>query len=95
MGLDLAKRLASAVKSRNKAGKSSNGLGFSKPLRVLLVHGQQDTLVPLANSLRLMRLLPPGCGCEVAVLEPCGHMPHQEWTRMFNTLVSDFIQRAD
>ncbi|GAX85436.1 hypothetical protein CEUSTIGMA_g12852.t1 [Chlamydomonas eustigma] len=60
-------------------------------LRVLIIHGQQDMLVPVSNSMRLAALLPPGCDCELLVLEQCGHMPHEEWPQEFSQLVSHYV----
>lgn len=41
-------------------------------IRVLIIHGQEDILVPVANSRRLARTLP---GARLVEFERCGHMP--------------------
>ena len=41
-------------------------------LLLLLLHGEQDKLVPCSNSERLARLLP---GCELVVVDNPGHTP--------------------
>lgn len=42
-------------------------------IRVLIVHGSDDILVPAANSRRLASLLP---GARLVEFKRCGHMPH-------------------
>ena len=64
------------------------------PLRVLILHGRDDALVPLANSERLARLMPPECGCELLVVERCGHLLQEEWPEVFAQLVSEFVMRG-
>lgn len=39
-------------------------------IKVLILHGTGDRVVPLANSVRLAGMLP---GAELVELEPCGH----------------------
>lgn len=41
-------------------------------IRVLIIHGQEDILVPVANSRRMARTLP---GARLVEFERCGHMP--------------------
>ncbi|KAJ9508121.1 hypothetical protein QJQ45_021459, partial [Haematococcus lacustris] len=61
-----------------------------RKLPCLILHGKADRLVPAWNSVRLAGLLP---GCELALLERCGHMPQEEWPRLFTALVTDFVRR--
>lgn len=68
----LAERLRSAI---NEWG-----------LRVLVVHGEQDRLVPLSNS----ELLASFLGAELVVL-PCGHIPHEQALEAFARAVADFL----
>ena len=94
----LALRLAAAVQRRSKTSHATAGAASDAaplpPLRVLILHGQDDALVPLANSERLARLMPPGCGCELLVVEHCGHLPQEEWPEAFAKLVSEFVMRG-
>ena len=57
--------------------------------RVLIVHGDEDSIVPLANSRRLAEALP---GAELAVMGGCGHMPHEEDPDAFVDLVKSFVE---
>ena len=96
----LALRLAAAVQRRSTTSSAAAAVGAATdavpppPLRVLILHGQDDALVPLANSERLARLMPPGCGCELLVVEHCGHLPQEEWPEAFAKLVSEFVMRG-
>ncbi|KAF5841299.1 Alpha/Beta hydrolase protein [Dunaliella salina] len=57
---------------------------------VLIIHGDADRLVPLANSFRLAKMLP---GAELAVVGQCGHNPQEEWPHTFTSLIADFVDR--
>ena len=57
--------------------------------RVLIVHGDEDSIVPLANSRRLAAALP---GARLAVMAGCGHMPHEEDPDAFVDLVKSFVE---
>jgi pimeloyl-ACP methyl ester carboxylesterase len=61
-------------------------------VRVLLLHGTRDALVPAANSRRLARLLP---GAELVEFEDCGHMPHEECAERFVREVAAFVEALD
>lgn len=71
--LTQAERLAAVVRTHN--------------IRVLLVHGAGDRLVPPANSRRLARLLP---GAALAEFPRCGHMPQEECPARFVEVVREF-----
>eukprot|EP00166_Cyanidium_caldarium_P004688 ctg_510.g306 len=58
---------------------------------VLIVHGDQDRLVPLSNSERLARML----GCRLAVIRDCGHVPHEERPEEFMQAVLPFLDACD
>lgn len=57
--------------------------------RVLIVHGDEDSIVPLSNSRRLADALP---GSTLAVMRGCGHMPHEEDPDAFVDLVKSFVE---
>ena len=79
-GDDLAFKLAALVRR--------------KGVRVLIVHGKDDMLVPAVNSERLTRMLPPFCGCELVTMERTGHVPHEERPELFTAIVSEFVSRG-
>ena len=94
---NLGSRLAEAVRQRSQgppSGASSSATPTPPQLRVLIVHGRDDLLVPLSNSERLAQLLPPGCGCELVVMEKCGHVPHEERPEQLAKMVAEFIGRG-
>lgn len=74
--LTQAERLANVVRLHN--------------IRVLIVHGKDDALVPIANSCRLAQILPNTTCIE---FNQCGHMPHEEMPEKFVEEVSNFVQR--
>ena len=61
-----------------------------KGLRVLIIHGEQDRIVPVTNSLKLAEMIP---NCKVEIVPRCGHLPHEEYPEMFIDIVSDWINR--
>lgn len=66
------------------------GLVASRGLPVLMIHGLYDRLVPASNSQRLARML---SGCELVLLDRCGHMPQEEMPDIFVNLVAEFAAR--
>ncbi len=57
---------------------------------VLIVHGENDVIVPASNSRALAKLL----GAELKIVPACGHMPHEEAPEEFIDIVRNFIERA-
>ena len=57
-------------------------------IRVLIIHGAGDVLVPPANSRRLARMLP---GAVLAEFDACGHVPQEEQPERFVQTVRDFV----
>jgi pimeloyl-ACP methyl ester carboxylesterase len=76
--LSQAERLAAACKQHG--------------IKVLIIHGENDALVPLANSRRLAKVLP---GARVVEFEACGHMPHEECPEKFVAEVAAFVQGGE
>ena len=60
------------------------------PHETLIVHGRDDRVIPLANSLRLLDLVP---NSQLHVFAKCGHWVQIEHTARFNTLVTEFLAR--
>lgn len=59
--------------------------------RVLVVHGEQDRVVPVINSRRLVDAIP---GARLVVMEGCGHVPHEEEPEVFADIVGEFLEKA-
>ena len=55
--------------------------------RVLIVHGENDVIVPASNSRKLAETL----GAELKIIPACGHMPQEERCDEFVSIVRDFI----
>jgi len=55
----------------------------------LLIHGEQDTLIPLAHARNAAKLIP---NARLEVLKECGHVPHIEKTTEFNKIVIEFLK---
>jgi 2-hydroxymuconate-semialdehyde hydrolase len=62
------------------------------PHETLVLHGREDRVIPLANSLTLAQWIP---NSQLHVFGHCGHWTQIEHTARFNRLVSDFLAEAD
>lgn len=60
------------------------------PHRTLVVHGREDRIIPLENSLHLMRTIPD---VRLHVFGRCGHWTQIEHADAFSRLVLDFLTR--
>jgi len=58
---------------------------------ILLVHGRDDVINPLADSLHFLRLLP---NAELFVFPRCGHWTQLEYPDRFHNLVAQFLGAA-
>lgn len=58
----------------------------------LIVHGREDQVIPLANSLRLLSLIPRA---RLHVFGQCGHWTQIEHAARFAQLVENFLAEAD
>jgi pimeloyl-ACP methyl ester carboxylesterase len=54
----------------------------------LIVHGREDQVIPLENSLRLNQLIGPS---QLHVFGQCGHWTQIEYSEAFSRLVDDFL----
>jgi pimeloyl-ACP methyl ester carboxylesterase len=61
------------------------------PHRTLIVHGREDQVIPVDNSLRLMRMVQNG---DLHVFAHCGHWVQIERSAPFNKLVADFLSEG-
>lgn len=55
---------------------------------VLVITGDDDRIVPTANSIRLARELP---NAKLVVIPNCGHVPHEECPDVFMRAVQEFV----
>lgn len=60
------------------------------PHETLVIHGREDKVIPLENSLALARMIPHA---QLHVYPHCGHWTQIEWTADFNQLVGAFFER--
>ncbi|MEN0139401.1 MAG: alpha/beta fold hydrolase [Rhodococcus sp. (in: high G+C Gram-positive bacteria)] len=58
------------------------------PHDTLIVHGRDDQVIPMSNSLRLLELIERS---QLHVFGRCGHWVQIEHAARFNTLVADFL----
>jgi 2-hydroxy-6-oxo-octa-2,4-dienoate hydrolase len=58
------------------------------PHETLIVHGREDRVIPLANSLRLLELIPRA---QLHVFGRCGHWTQIEWSEQFARILGDFL----
>ena len=56
----------------------------------LIVHGRDDQVIPMTNSLALLELIDDA---QLHVFGQCGHWTQIEHTAQFNALVTDFLSR--
>jgi 3-oxoadipate enol-lactonase len=54
----------------------------------LVIHGEQDPLVPVENGRLLAQRIP---GARFELLENCGHLPHHEWPEQTAKLIREFL----
>ncbi|HEX2675463.1 MAG TPA: alpha/beta hydrolase [Polyangiales bacterium] len=57
-------------------------------LPTLVIHGTEDSLVPVGNGKELAARIP---GAKLELLEGCGHMPHLEMPARCAKLILDFL----
>ncbi len=62
------------------------------PHETLVIHGREDRVIPLSNSLTLAQWIP---NVQLHVFGHCGHWTQIEHAARFNRLVADFLAEAD
>ena len=87
MPLHAIVRQDQAVKQHNLCDRLSE---IDKP--VLVLHGRQDRMVPLARGEELQRALPKA---KLRVLDPAGHQFHSEQFSTVVRLVLDFVEEVE
>lgn len=58
----------------------------------LVVHGREDAVIPVSNSIRLSQLIPRA---QLHIYPQCGHWTQIEHAARFARLVADFVTEAD
>lgn len=61
------------------------------PHQALVVHGREDQIIPVANAVKLLELIPRA---QLHVFGRCGHWTQIEHSRRFNALAVDFFSEA-
>ncbi|HNE17845.1 MAG TPA: alpha/beta fold hydrolase, partial [Rhodocyclaceae bacterium] len=61
------------------------------PNQTLVIHGREDQVIPLANSLTLATWIPRA---QLHVFGQCGHWTQIEHAARFARLVGDFLAEA-
>ena len=62
------------------------------PHETLVIHGREDQVIPLANSLTLAQWI---ANCQLHVFGHCGHWTQIEHSERFNRLVEAFLAEGD
>lgn len=62
------------------------------PHETLIIHGREDRVIPLSNSLTLAEWI---ANAQLHVFGHCGHWTQIEHNERFNRLVEDFLAEAD
>jgi pimeloyl-ACP methyl ester carboxylesterase len=57
---------------------------------VLIVWGENDPVIPLADGVRLRHDIP---GSRLAVIDACGHNPHEEKPEQTYAAIAEFLDR--
>lgn len=60
-------------------------------IKVLILHGVGDRLVPVSNSRRLVKLIP---NAELIEFQDCGHVPQEELPKQFIQSVQSFVEQC-
>jgi len=87
MPLHAIVRQDQAVKQHNLCDRLSD---IHQP--VLILHGRQDQMVPLARGQELQRGLP---NARLRVLDPAGHQVHSEQLATIVPLVLEFVDEVE
>ena len=87
MPLHAIARQEQAVKQHDICGRLAE---IAKP--VLILHGRQDRMIPLARGEELARRLP---NARLQVLDPAGHQVHSEQFATVLKLVTEFVDEVE
>lgn len=78
----------SRASSTSEKGMRDFYSGFARPL--LIIHGEQDAIVPLESSRELARIT----GGRLVIMQGCGHAPNLREPVKVNLLIRDFVERV-
>ena len=83
-----------AIVRQDQAVKQHNVCDRLREIRqpVLIIHGRQDRMVPVARAQELDRALP---NARLQVLDPAGHQVHSEQFPTVLRLVEDFVEEVE
>ena len=56
--------------------------------RTLLIHGANDTVIPISSSERLEHIIK---SAELKIIPDCGHIPHMEKPRETAQILNQFL----
>jgi pimeloyl-ACP methyl ester carboxylesterase len=77
---------------REEVWKESHQLLRQVKVPTLILHGQQDVVLPVKHSEQAHALVP---GSELQIWDDCGHTPQIEKPLVFNAQLSALVQRAE
>jgi len=89
---DGARRVVRAVSGEESGEEDAAEALARSGARVLIVHGDEDVIVPRSNSEKLAAALPRA---ELVVVRGCGHMPHEECPDVFLDAVRAFLRKGE
>ena len=83
-----------AIVRQDQAVKQHNLCARLTEIRqpVLIIHGRQDRMVPVARAEELQRALP---NARLRILDPAGHQVHSEQFATVLRLVQDFVEEVE
>jgi len=83
-----------AIVRQDQAVKQHNLCARLAEIRqpVLIIHGRQDRMVPVARAEELQRALP---NARLHILDPAGHQVHSEQLATVLRIVEDFIEEVE
>ena len=59
---------------------------------VLIIHGENDEIVPLNSSLELLSLMSRQSNTQLVTIRECGHLPHEEKPEEFLAIIELFVK---
>lgn len=89
---DAPQRFAAVIEARERDRSSlpldENALA-ALPMPVLLIHGREDSVIPVERTWRLSQLIPD---VEAHLFSHCGHWSQVECADRFNAVVLDYLR---
>ena len=60
---------------------------------VLIIHGENDEIVPLNSSFELQALMNSQSNTQLVTIRECGHLPHEEKPEEFLAIIEVFVKQ--